>query len=100
MGLMNPTVMVWIGDVVPFSFRGRFSSYLGTSVFIGQFISPILFGRILVQAGLKGVFLACTGISMIWLFLILFLLEKLTLREKPVLEQIPVKNASAPEKSQ
>ncbi|MGD8723749.1 MAG: hypothetical protein PVG00_07425 [Desulfobacterales bacterium] len=40
-GLIMPTVMVWVGAVVPPSFRGRFSSYLGTFGFIGQFLSPI-----------------------------------------------------------
>ncbi|MGD9367502.1 MAG: MFS transporter, partial [Desulfobacteraceae bacterium] len=38
-GLILPTVMVWIGDIVPPAFRGRFSSYLGTAGFIGQFLS-------------------------------------------------------------
>ena len=51
-GLVYPTVMVWIGESVPLSFRGRFSSYLGTFGFIGQFLSPILFAPILILFGL------------------------------------------------
>ena len=71
-GLILPTVMVWIGDVVPTSFRGRFSSYLGTFGFIGQFLSPIFFAPIFMLVGLKGVFMVGAGVGAAW-FLILFL---------------------------
>jgi MFS family permease len=70
-GLIMPTVMVWIGDVVPPSFRGRFASYLGTFGFIGQFLSPILFAPILIMIGLKGVFIIGAGIGVTWFFLCL-----------------------------
>jgi ACDE family multidrug resistance protein len=70
-GLILPTVMVWIGDVVPPSFRGRFSSYLGTFGFIGQFLSPILFAPVFLLVGLKGVFLVGGGVGAAW-FLLLF----------------------------
>ena len=76
-GLILPTVMVWIGDVVPLSFRGRFSSYLGTSGFIGQFLSPILFAPVLILVGLKGIFLVGAGVGGSW-----FLLLLLGLRER------------------
>lgn len=69
-GLMMPTVMVWIGDVVPSSFRGRFSSYLGTFGFIGQFLSPILFAPVFIQLGFKGVFIAGAGVGAVWLALL------------------------------
>jgi MFS family permease len=71
-GLILPTVMVWIGDVVPLSFRGRFSAYLGTFGFIGQFLSPILFAPILIMVGLPGVFLVGAGIGVTWFFLLFF----------------------------
>ena len=70
-GLILPTIMVWIGDVIPSSFRGRFSSYLGTFGFIGQFLSPILFAPILIMVGLKGVFVVGAGIGVTWFFLCL-----------------------------
>ncbi|MGB9438349.1 MAG: MFS transporter [Desulfobacterales bacterium] len=70
-GLILPTIMVWIGDIVPSSFRGRFSSYLGTFGFIGQFLSPILFAPILIMVGLKGVFVVGAGIGASWFFLCL-----------------------------
>lgn len=70
-GLILPTVMVWIGDIVPSSFRGRFSSYLGTFGFIGQFLAPIIFAPIFIMAGLKGVFVAGAGIGITWFVLCL-----------------------------
>ena len=71
-GLILPTVMVWIGEVVPPAFRGRFSSYLGTSGFIGQFLSPMLFAPVFVHAGLDGVFLVGAGIGVVWFLVLLF----------------------------
>ncbi len=71
-GLIFPSVMVWIGDVVPPSFRGRFSSYLGTFGFIGQFLSPILLAPIFMVVSLKGVFLVGAGVGVAWFLLLLF----------------------------
>lgn len=71
-GLIFPSVMVWIGDVVPPSFRGRFSSYLGTFGFIGQFLSPILLAPIFMLVSLKGVFLVGAGVGVAWFLLLLF----------------------------
>ncbi len=76
-GLIMPTVMVWIGDAVPANYRGRFSSYLGTFGFMGQFLSPILFAPVLILAGLKGVFMTGAAVGAIWLALVLmFILSK------------------------
>jgi MFS family permease len=71
-GLILPTVMVWIGEVVPPTFRGRFSSYLGTFGFIGQFLSPILFAPVFMLVGLNGVFLVGAGIGAAWFLILLF----------------------------
>jgi MFS family permease len=71
-GLVLPTVMVWIGDVVPPSFRGRFSSYLGTFGFIGQFLSPILFAPVFMLVGLKGVFLVGALVGAAWFLMLCF----------------------------
>lgn len=70
-GLILPTVMVWVGDVVPRSFRGRFSSYLGTFGLAGQFLSPILLAPVFMQLGFKGVFLTCAGVGAFWFILLL-----------------------------
>jgi hypothetical protein len=50
--------MVWIGEIVPPAFRGRFSSYLGTAGFIGQFLSPILFAPVFMLGCVKSNFLS------------------------------------------
>lgn len=71
-GLIRPTVMAWIGDVVPISFRGRFSSYLGTSGYLGQFLAPILLAPALIHLGIRGVFTVSASIGIIW-FVILIL---------------------------
>jgi MFS family permease len=71
-GLIMPTVMVWIGAVVPPSFRGRFSSYLGTFGFIGQFLSPILFAPVFMLVGLRSVFMVGAGVGAAWFLILLF----------------------------
>ena len=70
-GLIMPTVMVWVGAVVPPSFRGRFSSYLGTFGFIGQFLSPIVFAPVFMRSGFTGVFLTGAGVGVVWFVLLL-----------------------------
>jgi MFS family permease len=74
-GLIMPTVMAWIGDVVPVSFRGRFSSYLGTLGYLGQFLSPILLAQALIYLGIRGVFTVSASIGIIW-FIVLASLVK------------------------
>lgn len=69
-GLLMPTVMVWIGIFVPPAFRGRFSSYLGTFGFIGQFLSPVLFAPVFIHLGFRGVFFTGAGIGVVWLSLL------------------------------
>lgn len=71
-GLILPSVMVWLGSVVPPSFRGRLGSYLGTLGFIGQFSSPVVFAPVLVLLGLEGVFRVGAGIGAAWFLLLLF----------------------------
>lgn len=65
-GLVMPTVMVWIGEVVPPSFRGRFSAYLGSSGYIGQFLSPYLFAPVYMLVAIKGVFLVSAVVGLAW----------------------------------
>jgi ACDE family multidrug resistance protein len=79
-GLLMPTIMAWIGEVVPPSFRGRFSSYLGTFGFFGQFLSPILFAPVLMLTDLRGIFTASAGIGIGWFIF-------LSARKRKVTEQ-------------
>lgn len=75
-GAILPMAMVWVGENVPISFRGRVSSFLPTCGFIGQFLSPIIFGPIALSLGLNNVFLVTGGISAILLLLFLFGIRK------------------------
>jgi len=75
LGLALPTVMLWAGELVPFSFRGRIISYISTVGFLGQFLSPIIFGQFLPIWGLHGVFLIAGGLSAIVFVLFLILVR-------------------------
>lgn len=61
-GMVIPATMVWAGETVAISFRGRIISYLLAFAFIGQFSSTILFGPVSLSIGLNGVFLIAGGI--------------------------------------
>ena len=70
-GMIMPTVMAWIGEAVPASFRGRFSSYLGTFGFLGQFLSPILLAPALIHFGIRNVFTASSIVGIVWFIILL-----------------------------
>jgi ACDE family multidrug resistance protein len=76
-GLVMPTVMVWIGEVVPPSFRGRFSSYLGSSGYVGQFLSPYLFAPVYMLVAIRGVFLVGAGVGLVWFLGLVFAFPKI-----------------------
>lgn len=71
MGMSMPAGMVLLGESVEMQYRGRVVSYLGTFGFIGQFVSPIIFGPISLRFGLESVFLAAGIVNAA--FLIAFL---------------------------
>lgn len=56
-GMAIPATMVWAGETVAISFRGRIISYLIAFGFIGQFSSTVIFGPVSLSFGLNGVFL-------------------------------------------
>ncbi|MCL7418838.1 MAG: MFS transporter, partial [Halalkalicoccus sp.] len=55
-GLVFPTVLLWVEELVPREYQGRFSSYVAMAGYIGQFLSPILFGPVVAGFGIRGVF--------------------------------------------
>jgi MFS family permease len=77
-GLIMPTVMVWIGEVVPPSFRGRFSAYLGSSGYIGQFLSPYLFAPVYMLVTIKGVFLVSAVVGLAWFLGLVLVFPKIS----------------------
>jgi len=73
-GVAMPAVQLWTGEMVPPSFRGRITSYLGTFGLIGQFVSPIILSQLESPLGLNAVFfvIGITCAVLLVLFLILF----------------------------
>lgn len=72
MAFIIPTSMLWIGDLVPPNFRGRFSSYLLMTAFVAQFAAPILFAPVAAGFGLRAVFFTGTCSSLLWLVMLIF----------------------------
>ena len=75
-GMVFPAVMVWVGEIVPISFRGRIISYLITFGVIGQFLSPVLFAPVVLLLGFNGVFLVAGGICTVVFLLFLVGMRK------------------------
>jgi predicted MFS family arabinose efflux permease len=63
-GLALPAVMLWVGDVVRPSFHGRFSSYITTTGYLGQFLSPIAFAPVVSRLGVGHVYLAALFVGL------------------------------------
>jgi MFS family permease len=73
-GMLTPTTQLWVGELVPASFRGRITSYLGSFGLLGQFLSPIILNPLASSFGLDNVFLgiAVTCGMLLLLFSVLF----------------------------
>jgi len=75
-GVVGPAISVWVGELVPTSYRGRITSYLTTLRYVGQFSSPILFSPVFSLLGYTGVFLVAGGICAFVFLLFLVFLRK------------------------
>ena len=75
-GMIVPAVMVWAGETVTSSFRGRVISYLTMFGYIGQFSSSAIFGPVVLWSGLGGVFLVGGGISLVLVVLFLVFMRE------------------------
>ena len=75
-GMLMPSIMVWIGEVVPASFRGRITAYIGTFGFVGQFLAPIMFRPLVLIQGPQSVFLTAGLTSALLFFLFLLFMRK------------------------
>ena len=69
MGTVIPTISVWVGELVPASFRGRMTSFITLFSYTGQFLSPIILSPIEISLGLNNLFLVI-GITCVVLLLI------------------------------
>ncbi|MFC7225655.1 MFS transporter [Halalkalicoccus sp. GCM10025322] len=62
-GLVFPSAFAWIEALAPTDRQGQFSSYLASSGYTGQFLSPVLFGLVVPLFGIRGVFGAAALIA-------------------------------------
>ena len=76
MGMVMPAVLVWVGELVPASFRGRMTSYITTFSYTGQFLSPIILNPIASSLGLYAPFLAVGATCALLFILFLVLLRR------------------------
>ena len=58
-GLFTPTLMNWLMRVAPVHLRGRLAGGLISSMFAGQFLSPILANPFIETDGPADAFVAC-----------------------------------------
>ncbi len=61
-GLLTPNMANWASEVAPEAARGRVMGLLTTSLFLGQFISPLLAQPLIGAVGLGGTFLTAGGL--------------------------------------
>ncbi len=64
-GLLFVNTNSWFLSLVPAHKRGKASGVLTSSLFLGQFASPILFQPIVSAYGIQGLFLIISGVSML-----------------------------------
>lgn len=58
MGLVFPSAFAWIEALAPLDRQGQYSSYLASSGYTGQFLAPVVFGPLVPQFGVTGVYAA------------------------------------------
>ena len=62
-GLVFPTVILWVEELVPTDRQGQFNSYTAMAGSIGQFLSPVLFGVVAGSFGTRSVFVAAAVLA-------------------------------------
>jgi MFS family permease len=61
LGILMPNMSVWLSSAMPDAMRGRALGGLSTSMFLGQFLSPIITQPITKSFGLGGVYVFIGG---------------------------------------
>jgi MFS family permease len=65
LGILMPNMSVWLSSAVPDNLRGRALGGLSTSMFLGQFLSPIVTQPLTKSMGLGGTYALTGGILVI-----------------------------------
>jgi len=55
-GFVFPSTFVWVEAMAPEAMQGQLSSYVAMAGYVGQFVSPLLFGPVVAPFGVRGVF--------------------------------------------
>lgn len=79
LGIVMPNMNVWISTAVPDAFRGQALGGLSTSLFLGQFLSPIIAQPFTKSIGLGGVYAYTGGILVV--FALVFAVLKSQIRQ-------------------
>lgn len=82
-GLTFPTLSVLIAEYAPASLWGRANAFAATSVFVGQFMSPILLGPVIDATSITTGFLVVAGISALILVALLAAPRMTSARSEP-----------------
>ncbi|WP_338741502.1 MFS transporter [Haloplanus salilacus] len=63
-GVVFPTVLLWVEELVPPGRQGQFSSYVAMVGYLGQFLAPVVFGPVADAVGVRAVFaVAAVGVA-------------------------------------
>lgn len=65
LGLVFPSAFAWVEALAPGDRQGQLSSYLASSGYTGQFLSPVLFGPLVPVFGVTGVFGAAALVAVL-----------------------------------
>ena len=58
LGFVFPSTFVWVESLAPEALQGQLSAYVAMAGYVGQFVSPLLFGLAVGPFGIRGVFAA------------------------------------------
>ncbi|MFC1945717.1 MFS transporter [Chloroflexota bacterium] len=63
MGAFMPALTIWVGEMAPANIRGRATSFLITSMYLGQFLSPLFLNPAESAWGMQPVFVVMAAIT-------------------------------------
>ncbi len=75
-GLLLPAIYLWVTEIAPPAVRGKAVSYTTSFAYLGQFLSPVIFGSVFVRLGFNTSFLITAMIAIIILGILLYPLFK------------------------
>ncbi|MFX1465653.1 MAG: MFS transporter [Promethearchaeota archaeon] len=75
-GMLLPAIYLWVTEIAPPTVRGKAVSYSTSFAYLGQFLSPVIFGSIFVALGFSTGFLITAIIAGIVLLVLIYPLFK------------------------